>query len=247
MSFFQSLETSPDSHDFSSTIKNGLAITTASSFRILACMLFVAIDLYMFSLMGWPLTYFSLTVWGILLPPNPYLEVHRWKAWLPVKTEEKNLLSASAFSMSAEASSPFSLSNKVQLPFPVSSDKCTCRIPYYFSHSLAITPSDHEGKSDINTMDRLLPVPCSKLWWSSTRLIHMYSLSALVIWFTAHYTGVLKVQFLHLYHSHPLENKPSSSIYSFPRGFSFADFIHWYDIHDVVAPVNSTLINSYVR
>lgn len=179
-------------------------------------------------------------------PPKSLSRSSQMKSLTSSEDWGKELVECLSFLYVSWSQFPF-LIIRVQLPFPVSSDKCTCRIPYYFSHSLAITPSDHEGKSDINTMDRLLPVPCSKLWWSSTRLIHMYSLSALVIWFTAHYTGVLKVQFLHLYHSHPLENKPSSSIYSFPRGFSFADFIHWYDIHDVVAPVNSTLINSYVR
>lgn len=51
----------------------------------------------------------------------------------------------------------------------------------------------------------------------------------------------------YLYYCHLLQNKRASPTWSFLRGLSFADFLHLFVIHDVVALENSTLVSSSVR
>ena len=68
--FIQSWRSLPESHNFSSTMKNNLAITSASSFRILGCMSSGPTDVYTPSLMSWPQTCSPHTVGQILHPPK---------------------------------------------------------------------------------------------------------------------------------------------------------------------------------
>ena len=54
--FFQSLETSPDSHNFSNMMESNLETTSASSFRLMGCMSSGHIDFCTFSIMRWSYT-----------------------------------------------------------------------------------------------------------------------------------------------------------------------------------------------
>lgn len=73
--FFQPLRTVSDSHDFSDLMESGWATTSASSFKILECMLSGPMDLYTFSLMRQAL----FLQWEGFYTPSSHIEVQRYK------------------------------------------------------------------------------------------------------------------------------------------------------------------------
>lgn len=94
-------------------MENGLARISSNSLRNLEC---ISSALGLFSFIKWSHTHSSLPViWTCLPQPSPggsdTWEI--WKAWLPVKTEAKNSLSTSDFSISVFSILPS------RLPWPL--------------------------------------------------------------------------------------------------------------------------------